>query len=63
LQALDIGGDMQRLDIGDLADAVAVAPGVAAKNSRKRLAACSPAPAIMRGTAMPSRVATARVSV
>ena len=32
---------------------------VAAKNSRKRRAALSPAAAITRGTRMPSRVATA----
>ena len=34
---------------------------VAAKNSRKRRAALSPASAITRGTRMPSRDATARV--
>jgi hypothetical protein len=34
---------------------------VAAKNSRKRRAALSPASAITRGTKMPSRAATARV--
>ena len=34
---------------------------VAAKNSRKRRAAWSPASAMTRGTTMPSRVATARV--
>ena len=34
---------------------------VAAKNSRNRRAAWSPASAMTRGTTMPSRVATARV--
>ena len=70
---------MERLDVGDAANAVPVAPAekvanrpvvrhavfllrmVAAKNSRNRRAAWSPASAITRGTTMPSRLAPARV--
>jgi hypothetical protein len=65
-KSLDIGSDVQRLDVSDLADRVMVAPGeepscspVAAKYSRKRRATWSPAAAITRGTGMPSRMATA----
>ena len=34
-QALDIGGDVQRLDIGDLAEMVVVAPGEEPAAARK----------------------------
>jgi hypothetical protein len=45
------------LDIVDAADAVLM---VAAKNSRNRRAAVSPASGITRGATMPSRVVAAR---
>jgi hypothetical protein len=68
-QCLDVGGDMQRLDIGELAKLVVLTPGeepadrmqllrvfllrmVAAKNSRNRFAAPSPASAMIAGTTM-----------
>jgi hypothetical protein len=70
-ERLAIGDDVERLDVGELADLVALDPGeelrhgpviglpvfrlrmVAAKNSRNRRAAWSPAPAMVAGTAMP----------
>jgi hypothetical protein len=61
-KTLDIGGDVQRLEIGDLADLEMVAPGEEPSCSPViGRAALSPAAAITLGTKMPSRVATARV--
>ena len=71
-ERLDIGRDVQRFDVSELPQPVALAPGeepidrmqvatrvfrllmVAAKNSRKRLAAASPASAMIAGTTMPA---------
>jgi hypothetical protein len=49
-ERLDIGGDVQRLDVGELAVRVFLLRMVAAKNSRKRRVACSPASAMTPGT-------------
>jgi hypothetical protein len=72
LQCLDIGGYVQWLDIGKLADPMLLEPAKevaygpvfllriwAAKNSRKRLAAWSPAPMITAGTAIMLRAVDA----